>query len=129
MRILWTAAAILGCCLVRPVLAVQSSEGGSTSMTSEFWAIIAVGGTLATIGITCLVMLVSLTSKVANVRERLAGVEATLKIRTDESDDTQEREGRFVEELSYQLARRLAEMYGFPPFPPFPPRRRRPFRE
>ena len=56
LRVLWTAAVVvvLGCCLLSPVLAVQSSESDPTSMTSEFWAIIAVGGTLATIGITCL---------------------------------------------------------------------------
>ena len=80
-----------------------------------------------------LVMLVSLTSKVAGVRERLAGVEATLKMRTDESDETQddhrERENRFVEELSKKLAIHISEIYGFPPFPPFGPRGRGRFRK
>ena len=78
-------------------------------------------------------MLVSLTSKVAGVRERLAGVEATLKMRTDESDETQddhrERENRFVEELSKKLAIHISEIYGFPPFPPFGPRGRGRFRK
>lgn len=90
MRVL-NAAAIaqsLAWSLASQALGVQNSESGSAGeMDPQFWAIVAVGATLSAIGVSCLVMLVGLTNKVGDVRERLSAVETALNLRApDEAD-------------------------------------------
>ena len=108
MRVLWTAtvAVILGCSLTVPVLGVQGSRPGSAeSMSAEFWAIVAVGGGLGAIGVSCLVMLVGLTRTVGDVRERLKAVEVTLKLRDgDDVRDGRQREWALAEMVSAHLS-------------------------
>ena len=98
---------------------VQSSESGAAGeMDPQFWAIVAVGATLSAIGISCLVMLVGLTNKVGEVRERLSAVETALNLRApDEAEETargywtrqRRRQRQTAEIISHELVPYLSD--------------------
>ena len=103
-----TIVAILGCSSATPALGVQD-PGNTEDRSSEFWAIVTVGVGLGALGVSCLAILVNLTSKVGDVRERLARVESIVKLRESkgEPDDYEALRWRSQQEFAELLTRDL----------------------
>jgi len=102
-----TFAVILGCSFASHAFGTQEPVTTSTGgLSSDAWTIIAVGAALGAVGITCLVLLVSMTHKFTDLSNRLTAVEVTLKLR-EKNDGNGEWLQNAVRNLSHELIRAM----------------------
>jgi len=89
------------------LIGIDSSTTATKSLIIDAdGEIIAVGAALGAVGITCLVLLVSMTHKFTDLSNRLTAVEVTLKLR-EKNDGNGEWLQNAVRNLSHELIRAM----------------------